>query len=333
MNQNKHRFSETPFFILGCGRSGTSLLSRMLNHHSQLAVPYESHILHTFKPLLHLYGGLETAANRERLIADVLSTDVMHDWQPRVIQEEVLKCLPENSLGGIFEAIMDCWMRACGKSRWGEKTPHHVDHWKTISQYWPWAKIIHIYRDGRDVALSLRKARFGPKTVYACASYWATYVDKVRRLETTLPANRIHALSYENLLRQPEKELATICEFLGENFEPAMLRFYENKAAYKTDDQNQRNLARPVMQDNTQKWRQQMNPAELRTFEAIAGAQLTHLGYDTVVTNPHITSLEHLVQGKVLSPFKKALAMVKNRKGHRDSWIKLKIRAKLLLRR
>ena len=60
--------SETPFFIFGCGRSGTSLLSRMLNQHSRLAVPYESHLFNTFSPLLKYYGDLNSLPNRKRLI-------------------------------------------------------------------------------------------------------------------------------------------------------------------------------------------------------------------------------------------------------------------------
>ena len=63
--------SNAPFFIFGCGRSGTSLLSRMLNQHSRLAVPYESHLFNTFPPLLKYYGDLYSLPNRKRLVDDI----------------------------------------------------------------------------------------------------------------------------------------------------------------------------------------------------------------------------------------------------------------------
>ncbi len=100
--------SRQPFFIFGCGRSGTSLLSRMLNQHSRLAVPYESHLFNTFLPILKYYGNLEEKKNRDNLISDILLTDVMNDWEPKLTVNEISKKIRRNNFGGIFEGILIC---------------------------------------------------------------------------------------------------------------------------------------------------------------------------------------------------------------------------------
>jgi hypothetical protein len=76
-----------PFFIFGCPRSGTSLLSRMLNSHERLALPYESHVFNNFYAWLKDYGSLATVDGRTQLIDDILTTDVMQDWRPRLARE------------------------------------------------------------------------------------------------------------------------------------------------------------------------------------------------------------------------------------------------------
>lgn len=320
-----------PFFIFGCGRSGTSLLSRMLNQHSHLAVPYESHLFNTFFPLLKYYGNLSEEKNRRRLISDILMTDVMNDWKPKLNITEILSSVKENSFGGIFDSILTTWASKNNKIRWGEKTPHHVDYWDKISQKWPCAKVIHIYRDGRDVALSLKNARFGPKTIYANAYYWKNYLERVNQLKNKIEPTKFFEMSYENLLENPETELKKLCDFLGEDFEQSMLEFYKNKNEYKTDDQNRQNLMKPVIKNNSEKWRTEMSKKELRVFEAISGNLLKEYGYEVINEKPYITSVEHFYFGKILSPIKKNMAMIKNKKGHKDSLIKLTIKLKLIL--
>ena len=63
--------SAAPFFIVGCTRSGTTLISRILDSHSRLAVYHESHFYHLLRHDLHRYGNLEQAANLRRFLADV----------------------------------------------------------------------------------------------------------------------------------------------------------------------------------------------------------------------------------------------------------------------
>lgn len=323
--------SGNPFFILGCGRSGTSLLARMLNEHSNLAVPYESHLFNNFYPWLKWYGDLSREKNRVRLVDDILATDVMNDWRPRLDQEDVLHRIGRHDFGGIVAATMSSWASAQGKKRWGEKTPGHAWFWDEIQSFFPNAKIIHVVRDGRDVALSFMNARFGPKTIYSAGKYWVNYVKRIDQIKTKIDPGNFHQLYYEELLDKPISVLNEVCDFLGESFEPQMLDFHKNKARYPTDNQNLQNLKRPLQKNNKRKWSTMMSRRNLRVFEGVAYCSLKKHGYELSHRHPEISLLEKLYREYVEKFPPKAWAMLKNKKGHKDALIRLRIRTRLIL--
>ena len=315
-----------PFFILGCARSGTSLVSRMLNQHPRIAVPYESHLYNTFYTWLKYYGSLEDDANIDRLITDILATDVMNDWDPQLSREEVWPQIKTRDFGGVVQAILSAYARKNGKPCWGEKTPQHAFFWDAINSAIPEARVIHIVRDGRDVALSLLNARFGPKTVYGCAHFWNRYLDQMERIKGTVKPENLFEVQYERLLEEPETELRKICDFLGESYEPSMLEFYQNKSRYQTDPQNLQNLMNPVLKDNKQKWRSRMSVKEISVFEAISSRYLKKYGYELGQDEGvSLTTLQTAYYRFLSSPVLKLRAMLKNTKGHRDALIRLKI--------
>ena len=182
-----------PFFILGAGRSGTSLLSRMLNHHPNLAVPPRvaplQHVCHAW---LSHYGSLAVPRNRANLVADIVASGPLRDWSPRLRADEVLAHIDGDDFGAVVDGVMRAWAARQGKKRWGEKTPKHVRCWPQISADFEGSPVIHVVRDGRDVALSMIEARFGPKSIYSCAKEWKEYLHQVEdirneRAECVIP--------------------------------------------------------------------------------------------------------------------------------------------------
>lgn len=320
-----------PIFIFGSARSGTSLLSRIVGAHPRIAIPFESHLYNTFYPWLKFYGDLNLAKNRERLVDDILSTEVMRDWMPRPERQKILERIERFDFHGIVDALMNTWTHAQGKQRWGEKTPWHVFYWSEILEAFPNAKIIHIVRDGRDAALSWKQARFGPKHIYLLAKRWVHYLDLIEQMRTVVDPNAFFELRYEDLLANPEALARQICHFLGEEFSPEMLAFYTNDAPYPTDKQNQTNLTKPILATNTEKWRTQMTQKDLRIFEAVAGDALTRYGYSCQLKRAEVSSWESLWICYIEHPLRKLFAMLKNRKGHIDGLRRLKIYLRLRL--
>ena len=321
--------SSRPIFIFGSTRSGTSLLSRIVGAHPNIAVPYESHLYNTFYPWLKYYGDLNFAKNREHLVDDILSTDVMNDWHPRPDRKLALKAIDRFDFHGVVNGIMLAWTQGEGKKRWGEKTPDHLFYWREILSGFPNAQVIHLVRDGRDVALSLKQARFGPKHIYHLAKRWVNYLEIVEELKATLDEQSLFEVRYEDLLSDTERVVQNLCHFLGEEFAPEMLAFYTNSSPYLTDRQNQQNLAKPILAKNAGKWRTEMTPRELRIFEAVAGEMLERYGYKMQLTKPKVSALEILNCKYFEHPPRKLIAMLKNHKGHIDALQRMKIYSRL----
>jgi hypothetical protein len=327
----KNKTSSSPIFIFGSARSGTSLLSRIVGAHPRIAIPFESHLYNTFYPWLKYYGDLHIEKNRERLLDDILSTEVMRDWYPQPDRQHTLEAIEQFDFHGIVNSLMQEWTKAQGKQRWGEKTPWHIFYWREILDGFPKAKIIHIVRDGRDSSLSWKRARFGPKHIYPLAQRWSQYLSIVHELSTAVDAESFYEVRYEDLIADPERIAREICNFIGEEFSPEMLSFYSNNAPYPTDQQNQKNLTKPILPENTGKWRTAMTAREIRIFEAVAGSMLDRYGYERRAERPHISALE-ILQFKYIEHLPlKLLSMMKNRKGHIDGWRRLKIYLRLKL--
>lgn len=307
-----------PFFIFGCGRSGTSLLSRMLDSHPGITVPHESHLYNRFYPLLPRSADLGNPRTRERLLARILATEHMRLWTPPPALGATLAAVRRPDFHGIVEALLDTWTRSQGKARWGEKTPHHTLWWRTILAGFPDLRVVHLVRDGRDVALSFKSAPFGPKHVYQAARHWAHYLAAAEDACNALGPTGFLQVRYEDLLADPEGELRRICAFLGEEYHPDLLTFHRRQQSdYPTDRRNADSLRRPLLSENTQKWRTGLTAREVRIFEAVAGDRLERYGYAMDAGRPRISTPVVLSCRYLEHPPRRLVAMLTNPKGHR----------------
>ena len=301
----------------------------MLDSHPNLAIPYESHLYDRVYPLVRRYCDLSQPRTRARVVAEILRTDPLTMWSPPPSLVETLAAISRDDFHGIFEGLMLAWTRGQGKSRWGEKTPPHTLWWRTILEGFPDLQVIHVIRDGRDVALSQKAAPFGPKHVYLAAQRWVQYLSAAEEAHAVLGDRAFVPVRYEDLVAEPERELRRICTLLEEEFTPAMLTFHGEDIAYPTDQRNLDNLHRPILSDNTEKWRSQMSTRELRIFEAIAGPQLERYGYARALRDPRISAWEALSCRYLEHPPRRALAMLKNRQGHSWAIQRLRLNAKI----
>jgi hypothetical protein len=143
-------------------------------------------------------------------------------------------------------------------------------------------KIIYLYRDGRDVALSFKKALVGPKHIYSIAKKWR------QEQELALKCIEDHSLdslslSYESLIKDPEKQLKQICTFLGLNYNQNALNFYTSEESIKTAEAGEmwQNLTHPIIRKNINKYKKGLSDEEITIFELEAHEVLVQLGYRT----------------------------------------------------
>lgn len=287
----------------------------MLDSHPAIGVPYESHLYNRIYPLVRT-ADLESASARERLVREILGTTELKHWRPRPSLGATLAAIRRPGFHGVVDALMRSWTQRRGKLRWGEKTPHHTLCWPTIREGFPDLKVVHLVRDGRDVALSFRAAPFGPKHVYAAAHHWVRYLSAAEAAGSALGAGSFLVVRYEDLVSDPERELRRICALLGEDYDPTMLGYHRRNVPYPTDDRNSRNLKRPVLGDSRGKWRAGMTLREVRIFEAVAGEHLQRYGYPVLQRRPRLTDWERLSCQYLEHPPRRLLAMLTNRQGY-----------------
>ena len=184
-------------------------------------------------------------------------------------------------VAGLFRA----WARSEGKTRWGDKTPQYVAEIPTLLEIFPESKLVHIYRDGRDVALSWLKSPFGAENLYSAAKAWHEFVSAGRSAGRTLDESQYIEVCYESLLHDPEGTMKLVYEFLQEpefagftrlNYLERRGRYAifgarDRRASYKTE----------IGRSNSQKWKQELSQDARTLFESVAGDLLEELGYET----------------------------------------------------
>lgn len=319
------------FFIIGAQRSGTSLFSRVLNAHPNLAVPPESFFFNTFAPLAPYYGNLGETANLNRLIQDALSTPKISNWKPAITSDQVRSRLSEPTLASVFSALMDSWTASQGKTRWGEKTPHHVFFWDEIANAFPKAKIIHITRDPRDTTASLVNARFGSATLFMAARRWRHYMQKIEEIRVATSENHVFRFKYEDLIMNPAEILPQITTFLGEEYEPEMLNFHKSGEKYSNYATEDTLLKSPLQPQNAYKWRESMSQRNVRLVESVVGDMLPKMGYENRFEMQKMGLRNHLYHTYIENPPRKAVAYLRNRPGQKEEFALAKMRLKLML--
>jgi len=292
-------------FIVGCARSGTTLLQRMINAHSQIAITPECHwICRLFEQGRGLTpDGVVTAG---------LIPLLLEDLHPRfarlnIGRQELLRLLESDRAvhySSFVSSIFDLYGKAKGKELVGNKTPGCVRRIHTLKRLWPQARVIHLIRDGRDVCLSminrpLNNVNRGPlytwsqDPVTTAGLWWEWSVKLGRQAGNTLGCSLYHEMRYESLVARPADECRALCVFLGLPYEEAMLRFHEGrkKTASPTDakhawlpsaENESEFWLRPVT-PGLRDWRSQMSREDTERFEAVAGGLLDELGYPRAI--------------------------------------------------
>jgi hypothetical protein len=276
-------------FVVGVGRSGTTLLRLMLDAHPQLAIPPETH----FVPALIEQGRVQDPAG------EILAARGWDDFglDPGLLRNRVAG-LERPDPAAALRAFYGLYAESRGKPRWGDKTPIYVKHMRAIAGTLEEARFVHLIRDGRDVALSRRARGMGAgKPMADTAERWKRRIEDARRQARRL-RGRYLELRYEDLVAEPEPALRRICELVELEFDPAMLSHHSeagerlaelgdlsSAGGRRARDADERQAAhalasQPPTSARTGAWRERMPEADRLEFERVAGGLLAELGYD-----------------------------------------------------
>ena len=283
-----------PFFIVGASRSGTTMLRLMMNAHSRLAVPDE------MKYFRHVDGQYDLEAWQTSLPREDYLALARHylDVQDAVFSEATealeaaLLATEDRTLRGPYQALLSYWARAQGKARWGEKTPHNIFYVDVMAEMFPEAQFIHVVRDPRAVVRSMGASAYYSDEPVFNALNWRMSVRTGRRFfqEHLRPEQR-HTVRYEDLVRDPESVLRSTCAFLGESFEPGMLRFYETADQDMAHEIRTPSITNPVHEKGLTKWRERLSAAEVGLSEVLCREEMNTFGYERTTMGRFVSPL------------------------------------------
>ncbi|MDQ3760072.1 MAG: sulfotransferase [Actinomycetota bacterium] len=286
-------------FVVGVGRSGTTLLRLMLDAHPQMAVPPETHF---FESVLDASGRFRFGPEQVLL---AITEDPRRRWNDFGLGEDELldrfEAIPKFNVSDALRAFYALYAEKQGKPRWGDKTPPYVTTMRRIKRVLPEARFIHVIRDGRDVTLSNNKriAERGhrePVPAARAARRWRNRIEKARADGPHL--GEYLEIRYEDLVVNTEPALRKVCDYIALDFDPVMLRYHETAAERLAEmagampardgrperDAGERLKAhalatKPPTKERIEVWREDMSAEDQEAFERVAGELLDDLGY------------------------------------------------------
>ena len=264
--------SDTPVIIGGCARSGTTLIRVMLDSHPNIYCGPESGLLY-FKTL---------TSKRVRRLSQVFE-----------IEEEDVRLLVKksDSFKRFIEEFFTTLRERVGKTRWSDKTPQNVLNIERIFEIFPKSRFVHMIRDGRDVACSLRtfpryKIVDGErvelntrKPLDPCIKRWINDVSEGMKWRGD---PRYHEVKYESLVEDGKLTVRGILEFIGEPWDENVLQYYKVQSESRENTKIVQNpgATQPIYSSAYGRWRREFSEEDKELFKGLAGDLLIELEYE-----------------------------------------------------
>jgi hypothetical protein len=271
--------SDRPVFVVGCPRSGTTLLSLMIHAHPRLAMPPETRFLIRLWRKREKFGDLTTPKQRRRLArACTKGARLGHLGLDRRTTRRAIRAAPP-TLGSAFGTVFAEFARTQGKARWGDKRPLYYQEVDVLLRLFPDAQIVHCIRDPRATVASLKRMPWWPYDSIGAMAAWSHAEWCARRSRRRLPANTFHLVRYESLVADPQRVLRELCAFLEEDFDEAMLAPARIRHLIPESKSWHDNLGSDVSSDRVEAWRSQLEPWETGLIELVLRRKLARWGY------------------------------------------------------
>ncbi len=274
---------DAPIFLVGCPRSGTTLLQEMLDAHPQVAIAPETFFVRRFWVKKHKFGPLLDDAKFEQLLDAITS---MPEFAEAGLDKERYRVAARGRSrrwDQLFRLLLEQFAESRGVKRVGEKTPNHLLYMDKLQEWFPTAKFVHVLRDPRAVALSWRGVPWSNGSLAADAEVWRKYA-RAALDHGLLNPNALHTVRYEELVANPRAVLGRLCTFLRIDFDEAMLRYHERPASSVNVEREpwKARSRGPVDAAAADRWKRELTSAEVRTIEAIVRGPMIAHGYTPV---------------------------------------------------
>lgn len=265
---------DSPIFILGAERSGTTLLRLILDSHERIAIGPESGFMGAVETLKQIPGWKHGTGWYERF---------------GVTEDEM-----NARIRAFFADFFGDYAKRQGKIRWGEKTPFHCWHIEEMSNIFPDAVFVGIVRHPAATALSLLRWHHPWDE---SLERWVRVNTEVLRLGAVLGSQRFALCRYEDVVLHTEPTMRALIAFLGEPWSDLLLRHDKVQRAKKAPRVSDGGTRPGDSIDSTRvgRWITQLTIEQHETVEAVAGPLCRLLGYEPDQALPRPFAAETLV--------------------------------------
>jgi hypothetical protein len=271
------------FFVLGYGRSGTTLFRRMLSAHPQLFVPPENDAFQRLPPVIGT--GVKEAAALDRAIA------AFPPFYDRVYDVARFRALAAARLpldpAGFFATLLGTARIGEGKGAgaiWGHKMPSEWPYVGTWRRWYPGARFIHMVRHPHDATASMVEYQLQryPTTPLIGIWQWRKAFRAIAAHGADLGPGRYLRLCYEDLVADPMPVLAAACRFLGVDAAevPAMIAYKDDASAAHTDrGQHMKRTSQELTADRIGRAGGDYTPGQTAMLDHVCREEMATLGY------------------------------------------------------
>lgn len=272
-----------PIFIIGVGRSGTSMLQSMLNAHHAITFPPETHFIRTYL--------------QKNVTLQEIRTELLNDENLIRLSLPLEKIIEKNhDLKGFYIDLLQEYMKKQGKYFVGDKDPKNIEHLRLIHSVFPQATIVHIYRDPRAVIASRLKAKWSEdKPFWQHILAYKVQLSYGRRTANELFGKYIE-IKYEDLVENPEYELKRLCRELELQYDDNMVEFYKSADEVVQGEELlwKQNCFNPVMLQNINKWKNELSKDKIKLIEYVLKREMDTLEYTRMYTIDMMYKLQKL---------------------------------------
>lgn len=257
----------------------------MLHAHPALSIPQESHFIYRIARSRARGRWPATLDDKgwDHLVDYLDQTPDLDAWEfDRSAVRSRLEALDDHTHSAAFEALFREYLEQEGGTRWGDKTPQHVQYMLVLDRLFPGSRYVHVVRDGRDVALSLMTRPWGPRRMELAGYYWSWLVISGVVAGELLGHERYREVRFEDLVTNPESTLRELCAWMDLSYRPEMLDYHATEAArtYAQGGVVARRLTQPPDPSRLYQWRKKLKARDHRVLVHQAGGLLAYLGYD-----------------------------------------------------
>jgi hypothetical protein len=275
---NKIDHSDSPIFVAGPDRSGTTLIYALLASHPNISMVRRTNMWRYF---YGRYGDLSISDNFERCLNDMVHYNRMRHLKPNAERIRNEFWLGKPSYGRLFALFHRHNAERVGKLRWGDKSLHTEHYADKIIAEFPNAKIIHMARDPRDRYASIMKRHAESKSrPGATTGRWLFSMRVAKRNLDKYPDNYM-LLRFEELASDPEETMQKVCRFIGEEFTTELLSM-EGAGDYRERGGNSsfENHGRGVISTSPiGRFRKVLSDYEVRYIQLFARDFMDRFGY------------------------------------------------------